>query len=93
MPLRVMEVSLGSMSLLSTMAQIGLSDAVSDAGVGAVCARAAVVGAGLNVGINARQVVDDAVRGGYLARADELIEAANRQEAEILAVVAEKLTQ
>ena len=90
-PLRVMEVSLGSMSLLHSMAQIGLSDAVSDAGVGAVCARAAVVGAGLNVRINARQVVDDAVRNGYLARTDQLIEAANRQEAEILAVVAEKL--
>ena len=40
-PLRVMEVSLASMDVIAAMAEIGIPASVSDAGVGALCARSA----------------------------------------------------
>ncbi|MFM8709982.1 MAG: glutamate formimidoyltransferase, partial [Sphingomonadales bacterium] len=51
-PFRVMECSLQSMELIMAMAQQGNPNSVSDAGVGALCARSAVLGAALNVKIN-----------------------------------------
>ena len=47
-PLRVMEKSLESMDLMKAMAETGNPNSVSDAGVGALCARTAVMGAFLN---------------------------------------------
>jgi glutamate formiminotransferase / formiminotetrahydrofolate cyclodeaminase len=52
-PLRVMEISLASMEVIKQMAETGNPNSVSDAGVGAVCARSAVIGAFMNVRINA----------------------------------------
>jgi glutamate formiminotransferase/formiminotetrahydrofolate cyclodeaminase len=52
-PFRVMEVAFGSLELIGAMAAEGNPNSVSDAGVGALCARAAVLGAFLNVRINA----------------------------------------
>jgi glutamate formiminotransferase/formiminotetrahydrofolate cyclodeaminase len=52
-PFRVMKVSLQSMDVLKAMAIDGNPNSKSDAGVGAVCARSAVIGAYLNVCINA----------------------------------------
>jgi glutamate formiminotransferase/formiminotetrahydrofolate cyclodeaminase len=48
-PLRVMEVAYASMEVIKAMAQIGNPNSVSDAGVGALCARASVMGAFLNL--------------------------------------------
>ncbi len=73
------------------MAETGLGDAVSDAGVGAACARTAVLGAGLNVRINARDLTDEGVRDGYLSQAADLLDRAAREEAEILAIVDAKI--
>ncbi len=90
-PLRVMEVSLAAMDVVEAMAEIGNPASVSDAGVGAVCARAAVLGAHLNVRINAGDLADDEAREVALARADELRRAAIEREAEILDLVSERL--
>lgn len=57
-PLEVMKASFESMSLLAEMADKGNPNSVSDAGVGALCARAAVMGAHLNVKINAPGLKD-----------------------------------
>lgn len=83
-PLRVMEVSLASMALLSSMTDIGQESSISDAAVGALCARTAVLGAGLNVRINCTDLPDEAERRKYLERAGELEERAKAVESEIL---------
>lgn len=86
-PLAVMEASSAAMTVIAAMAAEGLASSVSDAGVGALMARAAVRGAHLNVLINAGGLTDRTVGDDYLARADRLAAAAAEEEARILAVV------
>ena len=86
-PLRVMEVALESMPVLRAMATDGMKQSASDAGVGALCARSAVLGAGLNVRINLSGLKDEAAAREYGARAEELTKQARAEEAEILALV------
>ncbi len=57
-PLRVMKKSFESMELMKAMASTGNPNSVSDAGVGALCARTAVRGAYMNVRINAGGIDD-----------------------------------
>jgi glutamate formiminotransferase/formiminotetrahydrofolate cyclodeaminase len=90
-PLRVMEVSLASMGVIHAMAEIGNPASASDAGVGALCARSAVIGAYLNVRINAQSLTDEAVASDYLKRGLKLQNEAIAREAEILAVVDQRL--
>lgn len=90
-PLRVMEVALGAMDVIEAMAAGGMASSISDAGVGALCARAAVRGAGLNVRINAKSLTDEGQRTRFLARADELEREAEERERATLATVAGKL--
>ncbi|MCB8932876.1 MAG: glutamate formimidoyltransferase [Fimbriimonadaceae bacterium] len=90
-PLQTMEVALRSMEVLEAMAAEGNPNSVSDAGVGALCARAAVRGAHLNVQINSSGVEDKAFVDRILARAAEIdAEAAKREEA-TLALVRQKM--
>lgn len=90
-PLRVMEAAHAAMAVIAAMAEHGQASSVSDAGVGALAARSAVLGAWLNVRINAAQLPDDPEAADLLARAAELARAAQQAEAEILAVVEAKL--
>ena len=73
------------------MAEEGNPNSVSDAGVGALAARAAVLGAGLNVKINAAGLKDRATADKLVAEANELIAKANSEEAEILKIVESKM--
>ncbi|MEX1187640.1 MAG: glutamate formimidoyltransferase [Bacteroidia bacterium] len=91
-PLEVMQLSLESMNLISEMAEKGNPNSVSDAGVGALCARTAVLGAGLNVKINCAGYEDSKFVNQSLERADSMITEANRMEKEILAIVESKIT-
>ncbi len=91
-PFRVMEVSLESMTLIRVMAEHGQENSVSDAGVGALCARSAVLGAWLNVKINAAQLKDRVFADDLLARGAQMVDAANRREAEILEIVDRRMT-
>ena len=90
-PFHVMECALKSMDLLFAMAQQGNPNSVSDAGVGALCARSAVLGAGLNVKINASGYEDAAYVATLLQQVKNMEELASQKEAAILAVVAEKI--
>jgi glutamate formiminotransferase/formiminotetrahydrofolate cyclodeaminase len=90
-PLQVMETSLRAMEVIGAMAEIGLPASASDAGVGAVCARAAVMGAYLNVKVNLKSLTDGAGAAEYLRRGGELQERAMTREAEILATVETRL--
>lgn len=90
-PLQVMETSLGSMEMLLEMANNGLVASISDAGVGALCARTAVWGAYFNVQINAKDMKDRAYVEEVLSKAKAMADRAVEKEAEILAIVQQKM--
>ena len=86
-----MKASFKAFEICRAMAEEGNPNSVSDAGVGALAARAAVLGAGLNVKINAGSLADKATAEKLVGEANELIEKANVEEKEILAIVESKL--
>jgi len=90
-PFRVMEKSLESMEVMKAMAETGLEASVSDAGVGALCARAAVMGAYLNVKINASGVDDKEFTNDLLSRGADIEKKAIEKEGEILGIVNGKI--
>ena len=73
------------------MASEGNPNSVSDAGVGALAARSAVLGACLNVKINAAGLKDRTKADALVAEADALATEARREEAEILKIVEQKI--
>ncbi|MFI3323997.1 MAG: glutamate formimidoyltransferase [Rikenellaceae bacterium] len=90
-PLRTMRASYAAFALAEAMAANGNPNSVSDAGVGALALRGAVMGAGLNVKINAAGLKDRAAAEALVAEAKELIEKAQAEEARILEIVEAKL--
>jgi glutamate formiminotransferase/formiminotetrahydrofolate cyclodeaminase len=90
-PLRVMETALASMDVIKQMAEIGLPSSASDAGVGALCARAAVNGAQLNVRINAKDLEDTTYVEDVVRRAAEMAARAEALERETLVLVDGKM--
>jgi len=86
-PLAVMEKAFQSMTLLKAMAENGNPASVSDAGVGALCARTAVRGAFLNVRINSTELEDHDLAAQLIARGEEIDRQARDLEVEILVVV------
>lgn len=83
-PLRTMRCAYKAFPLLQAMVESGNPNSVSDAGVGALAVRAAVLGAMLNVKINAAGLKDRAVADKLVGEADELAASAKELEAELL---------
>ena len=90
-PLRTMKAAYKAFDVVRAMAEEGNPNSVSDAGVGALAARSAVMGACLNVKINAAGLKDRAMAEALVAEAMEIQAAAQKAEAEILAVVESKI--
>ena len=90
-PLRTMKASMRAFPLCQRMATTGNPNSITDAGVGALAARAAVVGAGLNVKINASSLKDRSQAQALIDEADRLIGEANAAEQDILAIVTKNL--
>ncbi len=90
-PLAVMEEALASMDVIAAMAEHGMEASVSDAGVAAACARAAVIGAHLNVKINAKSLTDKSAPEAFGKRAGEIEAKAITREREIINIVVGKL--
>ena len=90
-PLRTMKAAFKAFDVVRAMAEEGNPNSVSDAGVGALAARSAVMGACLNVKINAAGLKDRAMAEALVAEAMEIQAAAQKAEAEILAVVEGKI--
>ena len=90
-PLHTMQASFRAFDICRAMAEEGNPNSVSDAGVGALAARAAVLGAGLNVKINAGSLKDREVADKLIGEANELIQKANAAEQEIMKIVESKL--
>ena len=90
-PLRTMQCALRVFPLVRAMAEEGNPNSVSDAGVGALAARSAVLGARLNVRINAAGLKDRTTADRLTAEADRIAEEACRIEQEILHLVEQKI--
>ena len=73
-PFKVMETSYSSMEVMMAMAKEGIQNSLSDAGVGALCARTAVIGAYFNVRINAKDIKDRVFAESILSKAKEIYE-------------------
>ncbi|PCH68569.1 MAG: glutamate formimidoyltransferase [Bacteroidetes bacterium] len=92
-PFRVMQRSYDAFEVIKAMAEIGNPNSVSDAGVGALCARSAVLGAHLNVKINAPGLKDQKFVDEVLGKAEEIAQKAQKAEQEVLDIVDEKIHQ
>ncbi len=90
-PLNTMKTAFDAFELLEVMAREGNPASVSDAGVGALAARAAVLGAQLNVRINASGLKDRTRAEALCDEADEIATLANMREQEILSIVNSKI--
>jgi len=90
-PLEVMKLSYQSMDLIKKMAEIGNPNSVTDAGVGALAARSAVMGAFLNVKINATGLENKALAEQLLNEGMAIQEKAIKLEQEILSIVHSKI--
>jgi len=86
-PLKVMEVSLATMEVMKAMVEIGNPNSITDAGVGALCARTAVMGAHMNVKINTGSYDDKTFVADILKKAAAIEEQAVMLEGEIVGLV------
>lgn len=90
-PLKVMKLASDSMEVMRAMAETGNPNSVSDAGVGALCARTAVEGAFLNIKINAAGFDDKDFVYIKLMEAETMLESARTVEMEILEIIHRKI--
>lgn len=90
-PFKVMEVSLKSMEVIKAMAEIGNPNSVTDAGVGALCARTAVIGAFMNVKINASGYNDKAYVKDIIAKGEKIEQEAIAIETAVIKIVNDKI--
>lgn len=91
-PFKVMQTALASMEVIKAMAESGNPNSVTDAGVGALCARTAVLGAFMNVKINASGYDDKAYVNEILASGTEIEKKAIALETEIIKTVDGKIS-
>ncbi len=90
-PFKVMETASNSMEVMLEMAKNGLQNSLSDAGVGALCARTAVIGAYFNVRINAKDIKDRAFADTILNDAKDIYNKTIALEQEMMAIVDAKI--
>jgi glutamate formiminotransferase / formiminotetrahydrofolate cyclodeaminase len=90
-PFRTMQRSFDAFEIIKAMAETGNPNSVSDAGVGALCTRSAVMGAYLNVKINAAGLKDREYAEEILARGADIEKKTIQQEAEIMVIVNSKI--
>lgn len=90
-PFQVMQTAYESMEVIKAMAETGNPNSVSDAGVGALCARASVMGAFMNVRINASGYDDKGFVADIIDRGRKIENNTIALENDILKVVNEKI--
>ena len=92
-PFRTMQKSLESFEIISAMVGTGNPNSVTDAGVGALCVRSAVIGAYLNVKVNGAGFKDKVFLDEIMKQADDLVLKAKTAEEAILKAVMEKISK
>ncbi len=91
-PFSVMQKSLQTMEVIGKMAEIGNPNSITDAAVGSLCARTAVIGAYLNVKINAVGLNDKAFADKIIADAQSLVDEAKKLETDIMELSESKIS-
>lgn len=90
-PYQVMKLAFESMELMKVMVEKGNPNSVTDAAVGALCARAAVIGAFMNVRINASGYNDKAFINDIISKGKDLQEKSIALENEIRLLTDQKI--
>ena len=90
-PFQVMETAYNSMEVMQIMVKEGLPSSLSDAAVGALCARTAVVGAYFNVKINAKDLKDRKYADKIIAKAEKIYSEALKIEKSVIDFVNSKM--
>jgi glutamate formiminotransferase/formiminotetrahydrofolate cyclodeaminase len=90
-PFKVMETSYKAFELLKAMVETGNPNSVSDAGVGAIAIRGAIMGSYLNVKINSGDLKDQKFKKDILKKCEILVEKTKEKEQEILSIVNGKI--
>ena len=90
-PFRTMQRTFDAFEIIKAMVETGNPNSVSDAGVGALCARSAIMGAFLNVKTNTAALKDRTFADDLLARGAEIEQQAIKAESEIMAIVNDKI--
>ena len=92
-PLKTMKICLESMTIIKEMVKEGNPNSVTDAGVGALCARSAIIGAYLNVKVNGSGLKDKAYMEKTMKEAESIKSMAENLEKEILILVDQKIAE
>ena len=90
-PFNVMEISYNSMNVIKKMIDIGNPNSITDAAVGALCARTSVIGAFLNVKINCKDYNDKKFVKEIIKKGEDIIKKTKKIEEEILNLTDEKI--
>src|SRR5678815_3057576 len=90
-PFAVMQNAYDSMEVIRAMAVTGNPNSISDAGVGALCARSAVMGAFMNVRINGAGYDDKNFVKDIIAKGKDIENKTIEREGEILKIVNQKI--
>ena len=90
-PFQVMETAYNSMEVMQAMIKEGLQSSLSDSGVGALCARTAVIGAYFNVRINAKDIKDREFAESILSKAAKVYRSTIETEQEIIEYIDSKM--
>ncbi len=86
-PFKTMKLCFNSMEVMLEMAKNGNPNSISDAGVGAICARGGALGAWLNVKINTKDLKNRDFANQVLQEGKDIIERTEKLESEILKIV------
>ena len=92
-PLRTMRAANECFDICEAMAETGNPASISDAGVGVLAARAAVLGAGLNVRINAAGLKDREKAKELVGRAEAIEKEAKEREAALIEMITAKIQE
>ncbi len=92
-PMKVAQIALSNFELIEYVAENGNVNAISDAGVAALCSRTCVQGACLNVKINAVTLNDKSKIKNYFDQADQILDEAIVYENRVLSIVNKHLNK
>jgi glutamate formiminotransferase/formiminotetrahydrofolate cyclodeaminase len=90
-PFEVMQTAFQSLEVMQAMVKDGMPSSLSDAGVGVLCARTAVIGAYFNVRINAKDIKDRVFADAIMAKAEAIYQKTIAIEQEVMAYINTKM--
>ena len=90
-PFQVMQTAYESIEVMQAMMEEGLPNSLSDAGVGILCARTAVLGAYFNVRINAKDIKDKTFVHKILTESKEIYELTLEAEKTAIQIIDSKM--